>query len=113
MSADEKPTIMRFMHTIGHEGEPTGKTFPLRTETIQDLLFTVPAERIPQALAEIMSSTLSMAELIVALQASGTSMEEIREGVKLPDVLPWVDDGKAECGFKIVDGKTNPEEPSL
>lgn len=97
----DQEELMRFTRRTAHEGEPTHKTYELRTETLMDILMNVPHERIPQCMREIGESVHHLAALVEGMRIAGIPDDAIRGGVSLPPTLPWVDDGKAEVGFRV------------
>lgn len=83
------------------DGEHTGNVYPLRAETLVDIALTVPLERIPECMLEIMAAAAQMGAMVATLRETGASEDEIAETVNSLKVLPWHDDGRGEVGLNI------------
>ena len=79
--------------TIPTDGEPTGQTYPLRTETLHDIALLIPADRIPQCLTELMACVCQLNAFVQAMRETGQPEDKIREMLASQPVLPWLDDG--------------------
>lgn len=76
--------------TVAHEGEPTHKKYPIRTQTIEDLVKVIPPHRLEQAISEIMESVRYMSGVYqgikVLCEASGVSEDEAKASLKFPPI---------------------------
>ena len=86
---------MSIKTTFRTEGEPTGKTYELRT--IRDL-FSVPPDRLSSCLNELCGVIVQF-HAVSRMYASAIEAETGQRPnmvFDIPDCFPWVDDGRGE-----------------